>query len=382
MFQAGIENVVASSGTSLTVEQIRQIKRFTKNITILYDGDSAGIKASFRGIDLILEEDMNVKVLLFPDGEDPDSFSKKVNGIELKEFITKNTKDFITFKTDLLLSETNNDPIKKSELIRNIVETIAIIPDGISRSVYIKECSRLLAVSENVLLNELNKIRRTKINKQIKSDTPENSELPASLLPGELHLAEQQFVEDLEQYEERDLIRLLLNFGEKELNFEHFNEELQEKQIYTLSVAATICNAIAENELVFESPVYKKILDEFMNHHTQSAIPSLQQFINNEDSEIQNVTATLVSSPYELSKHWEEKHQITVVSEERQLKVAVVSAINTLLNKHILFLIKQNQDQIKVSENEDELIELLTAQRTLHEAKQTISAQLGRIILR
>lgn len=162
LHQAGIENVVASSGTSLTVDQIRLIRRYTPNITILYDGDSAGIKASFRGIDLVLEEGMNVRVLLFPDGEDPDSFSKKISSTELKAFIKENSKDFLAFKAQLLNSEAAHDPIKKAGLIKEMVESISLIPEPIYRSVYIKECSRIMDVDEQALLSELNKLRRKK----------------------------------------------------------------------------------------------------------------------------------------------------------------------------------------------------------------------------
>ena len=160
MHQSGIENVVASSGTSLTVDQIKLIHRFTKNITILYDGDVAGIKASFRGIDLILEEGMNVRVLLFPDGDDPDSYSKKVTNDEFKEFIKLNSKDFISFKTSLLYKEVEHDPIKRAELIKDIVESIAVIPDAINRSVYVKECSKIMDISEQILQIEINKLIR------------------------------------------------------------------------------------------------------------------------------------------------------------------------------------------------------------------------------
>ena len=165
MHQSGIENVVASSGTSLTVEQIKLIHRFTKNITILYDGDFAGIKASFRGINLILEEGMNVRVLLFPDGDDPDSYSKKVTNEEFKEFIKHNSKDFISFKTSLLYKEVENDPIKRAELIKDIVESIAVIPDAINRSVYVKECSKIMDINEQILQIEINKLIRKKPEK-------------------------------------------------------------------------------------------------------------------------------------------------------------------------------------------------------------------------
>ncbi len=161
MHQAGVTNVVASSGTSLTKDQIKLVKRYTNNITILYDGDAAGIKASFRGIDLILEEGMNVKVVLFPDGDDPDSYSKKVSTTELMDFIKANTKDFVSFKTSLLLSDANNDPIQKASLIKDIVQSISLIPDQITRSVYSKEIARQFEIDEAVVLNELNNKRKT-----------------------------------------------------------------------------------------------------------------------------------------------------------------------------------------------------------------------------
>ena len=219
MFQAGVENVVASSGTSLTVEQIRLIHRYTKNITILYDGDNAGIKASFRGIDLILEEGMNVKVLLFPDGEDPDSYSKKVSSEELETFIKKNSVDFIRFKTGLLYEETKNDPIKKVELIHNIVETISLIPDAISRSVYVKECSRMMDMGEQILLTELNKLRRKKLNALNEKSAKAEGENGAN--ENEIAVEEKEIiVEDAIEFQERDIIRLLINFGNREIHFD------------------------------------------------------------------------------------------------------------------------------------------------------------------
>ena len=187
--QKGIENVVASSGTSLTAGQIKLIKRFTPNITVLYDGDAAGIKASFRGIDLILKEGMNVKVVTFPDGEDPDSFARANNSIELEEYIEDNKKDFINFKASILLKVANNDPIKKAGLIKEVVQSIAIIPDMIIRSVYTQEASKLLAIEEQVLVNELNKIRRTNFEKEQKSK-PNYPILPES----EIRIPPQDYV--------------------------------------------------------------------------------------------------------------------------------------------------------------------------------------------
>ncbi|OYX94261.1 MAG: DNA primase, partial [Sphingobacteriia bacterium 35-40-5] len=171
--QAGIENVVASSGTSLTIEQIRMIGRFTKNITILYDGDDAGIKASLRGLDMILEEGLNVKIVLFPDGDDPDSYVQKFGSAAFKSHIEGSKKDFILFKTSILLKDAGNDPIKRAGIIREVVESIAKIPDGIKASVFVRECSSLLQIEERVLISELNKIRLGKIKKDSNFNTPQ-----------------------------------------------------------------------------------------------------------------------------------------------------------------------------------------------------------------
>ncbi len=209
MHQAGIENVVASSGTALTVEQIRLIKRFTPNITIIYDGDEAGIKASFRGIDLVLEEGLNVKVILLPDGDDPDSFSKKHNASSLKEFINKNEKDFISFKSEILLKDTINDPVKKANLITDIVRSISVIPQGINRAVYIKECSTLLKIDEKILYSEVNKTRRKAFESKWKTHVPEHSTLDTPTQP-----ILPSFVEEIySEHEEREIIYFLLKFG-------------------------------------------------------------------------------------------------------------------------------------------------------------------------
>ena len=212
MHKAGFENVVSSSGTALTPDQIRLIKRFTKNITILYDGDQAGIMASFRGIDLILEQGMNVRIIMFPPDEDPDSYVRNHRSAETREFLS-GEKDFIRFKTGLLLEGTKGDPVKKGGLIREIVETIALIPDNIYRNVYIKECSSLLDTPEQVLINELNKILRRKFKDENKKD----SYLPD---PEPVNIPQQKDVDHTNsEFQEREIIRLLLQYGKEEIKF-------------------------------------------------------------------------------------------------------------------------------------------------------------------
>ena len=379
MFQAGVENVVASSGTSLTVEQIRLIHRYTKNITILYDGDNAGIKASFRGIDLILEEGMNVKVLLFPDGEDPDSYSKKVSSEELETFIKKNSVDFIRFKTGLLYEETKNDPIKKVELIHNIVETISLIPDAISRSVYVKECSRMMDMGEQILLTELNKLRRKKLNALNEKSAKAEGENGVN----ENEIAEEEkeiIVEDAIEFQERDIIRLLINFGNREIHFE-VEDENKNMQTVTTTVAERIHFEITHDNLIFENKNYELIFAEVAQHLADEKVPDVNYFTQHHDPLIQQLAITLVSSKYELSHHWE-RHHINVQTEEMVLKQSVYSAIFSLKNTKVMKLISENQQQLKEMSDYENMQTLIEQQQLLLEAKKHFSSQLGRIILK
>jgi DNA primase len=381
LFQAGVENVVASSGTSLTVEQIRLIHRYTKNITILYDGDTAGIKASFRGIDLILEEGMNVKVLLFPDGEDPDSYSKKVSSDELEGFIQKNSVDFIRFKTGLLFEETKNDPIKKAELIHNIVETISIIPDAISRSVYVKECSRIMDMGEQILLTELNKLRRKKLGAAAEKSGNESSSSNYAE-PDILGEEQDVIIEDAVEFQERDIIRLLINFGNREINFEVVDEE-QNTQTVTTTVAERIHFEITTDHLLFENKNYELIFAEVAQHLADEKVPDVNYFTQHHDPLIQQLAIDMVSNKYELSQHWE-RHHINVQTEEMVLKQSVYSALFSLKNTKVMKLISENQQQLKEFKdlNEESLQALIEQQQALLEAKKHFSLQLGRIILK
>ena len=264
LHQSGIENVVSSSGTSLTTDQIRLIKRYTPNITILYDGDVAGIKASFRGIDMILEEGMNVRVLLFPDGDDPDSYSKKVSTEELKNFIKENTKDFITFKTDLLFAEAKNDPIKRASLIKEIVESVALIPDNINRSVYVKECSRIMNMEEQVLLHELNKIRGKNFDEKRKKEGAQIDE--ESIIPKDFLERQNLSLNIIEaEHQEKDIVRILLHFGEKQIEVDGHDEE-QNIIPVQVSIAEFILHELQNDGIVFENPFYAKLVEALAQH--------------------------------------------------------------------------------------------------------------------
>jgi len=247
MHQAGIENVVASSGTALTIEQIRLIKRFTQNITIIYDGDEAGIMASFRGIDLILEEGLNVRAVLLPEGEDPDSFSKKLNAAGLKEYISTHERDFISFKSELLKKDTLHDPVKKANLITDIVRSISVIPSNINRTVFIKECAIQLDVDEKILYAEVNKLRRKVFEKNWNTQTPGRVAWDIPVQPSVPAFIDEVYSE----HEERDIIYFLLKFGNEILRLSgDYNVEL--------NVAQFIIREIKNDNLEFKNLIYKK----------------------------------------------------------------------------------------------------------------------------
>ncbi|MDQ3110627.1 MAG: DNA primase [Bacteroidota bacterium] len=386
MHQAGIENVVASSGTALTVEQIRLIRRYTNNITILYDGDAAGIKASFRGIDLILEEGMNVRVLLFPDNDDPDSYSKKVSSDELKRFIRENTKDFIRFKTELLSEDVGNDPIKKAGLIRDIVESIALIPDAITRSVFVKDCSRILDIEEQTLLNELNKFRRTNYGKKqndaakqkTASQFTEGFSEDIAAKPEEKVSLDQQTGTE---YQEREIIRLLLLYGLNPVMAATEDEEGKPAEI-EVTFADFLLNEL-EHDTKFESAIYQKIIDEFKAHGEKGTIPDLNYFVNYPESAISMAAIDLVTIPYQLSD-WE-KHAIYVTTENMVLKSAALHAAHSLKLRSIELMIAESRKEIRELEDKKEfenMMIVLAKLKALEDAKKHFSALLGRVVIR
>jgi len=365
LHQAGIENVVASSGTALTVEQIRLIKRFTPNITIIYDGDEAGIKASFRGIDLVLEEGLNLKVLLLPDGEDPDSFSRKQSSGEFKEFIQKNEKDFITFKTTVLLEDAAEDPVKKATLINDIVRSISTIPGAINRSVYIKECSTLMNVNEQVLYSEVNKIRRGKLEQKWRSERspePASREMPVQpLVPS--------FVEQVySEYEEREIIYFLLKFGNEHLRIQEENEEP--------TVAEFIIREIQNDNLEFENLLYKRVFEDTLNLIDKQIQLEEKYFIYHEDKKIQDLAVDIYSSRYELSKVWKRKETYIELPGEN-LGMEVPKALLAYKNRIVTKAIKDIQKKIEKDTSYENISGLQKQYMNLKEVQKLISKKLG-----
>jgi len=385
LYQSGVENVVSSSGTSLTEGQIRLIRRFTPNITILFDGDAAGIKASFRGIDMILQEGMNVRVVLFPEGEDPDSYAKSHSTEELKEYITSNAQDFIRFKTSVLIKDVGNDPIKKAELVKDIVGSIAIIPDQIKRSVYTKECSSLLEIPEQALINETNKILRNNISKQIKHSSPSSQpqEIPDDAFFPEEFQDTQAKKEgpsnDLEHWE-KEITRLLVSFGDKSIKVESVNEN-EEKVLEEVSAALYIVDSITNDNISFDNETYQKVFSFYKENIEQEKLPSHQDFINNPDQSISQFSINIFSNQHELSPNWE-THKIFTTTEDQQLKVAVINTMYAFKLSKVNQLITKNQEQLKTETAEDIHLQLLQEQVNLQQIKKQLAAKLGRIILK
>jgi DNA primase len=375
LHEANIENVVASSGTSLTQEQVRLIKRFTQNITILYDGDAAGIKASIRGIDLVLEEGMNVKIVLLPDKEDPDSYSRKVSNEVFRKFLKENETDFIRFKTQLLLSEANNDPVRKADLIRDIVKSIAVIPEAITRTVYIKECSTVLEVSEPILYHEVNKLRQQKTF-QDRNKYPGPEDLP--VLPPIIIKPVQR--EATTYYSEKEIIRLLLKFGSSE--FERtISKDDGKEQVQTVS--DYIVREITSDELSFDDRVFAKIFEDFRFHVEMGLITGDKQFVKHEDPEISSLSADLLADSHELSRIWKDK-QTYVETEEMKLKDIVGDVILKFKSDKIMTKRKDIMVQLieAVKANDTEKVLLLQKRyANLSVALGLISKKLGNRIL-
>jgi DNA primase len=372
LHEAGIENVVASSGTSLTQEQVRLIKRFTPNITILYDGDAAGIKASIRGIDIVLEEGLNVKIVLLPDGEDPDSYSKKVSNEEFAKYIKEKETDFIRFKTELLLEEAASDPVKKANLIRDIVRSIAVIPETISRTVYIKECSTQLGIQEAILYNEVDKMRRQR-SFQDRNRFPEPEDLP---VPPPL-ITKQTVIQGISpSVAEREIIRLLMRYGSNEFE-RHISKEDGREELITVS--DYIVKEIISDDLQFDDPAYANIFGEYRFAMEQGTFIGDNSFVKHPDPAVSGLAADLLSEPHTLSKIYF-NHKTYVETEEMKLKEVVPDVILVFKGGKINNRIREIQAEIKTAQDAgdiDKVMELIRKKMALSSALTSISEKLG-----
>ena len=379
MHQSGIQNVVSSSGTSLTKEQVKLVKRYTKNLTILYDGDAAGIKASFRGIDLILEEGMNVKVVLFPDGEDPDSFAKKNSDAELALFIKEQKQDFITFKAQILLKDGENDPLKKSDLIREIVQSVGLIPDQITRSVYVKEIARQFDIEESIISNELMRLRRNSLSKQFQE--PEFNQVP---LPENDLVKSQETTdptkEDAFRFKhEEELMRMMICFGTREIE----TLALDSNELHKTSVVELIHQELEQDLLTFEYPLFIKIYSKIIEGLNEKTFYTASYFKRIEDQEIVSFVSDIESREIELSTNWITKFSIFTKSESDDLYSTVMNIVYNFKYKKVEDHLLSIKSDISKGDLSDEDILLALGQQMLYEnVKKVISEKLGRIILK
>ncbi len=426
MHQVGVENVVASSGTALTQGQIRLIHRFTNNITVLYDGDAAGIKAALRGIDLLLEEGMNIKVVLLPAGEDPDSFARSHGASEFNAYIQEHETDFIRFKAHLLLDEAENDPIKRSELIGDILRSIAIIPDPISRSIYIRECSTMMEIDEQILLNEINKLQQKKREAKSNYQTtqPANATPPPviSTMPypemlnmppiseEEATAAPMQEMPPMQEpypmeedlppvqqaaapviaaqakparspYEayELALLHYVVRYGEQIL----FSFEEEDKTVTTY-VARFIQEDLKSDNLTFYTPIFKQMLDEAAQQCGQPDFIAQRYFLAHPDANISRIAADLISDKYHLSKYHTKYRQLE--DEKDKLDLLVPRDIYAFKEAYTIQQFKEIQNKIKELQKEGNLegtLELMKELSRLNEIKAVLSKELGeRIVLK
>lgn len=371
LHQAGVSNVVASSGTSLTTDQIKLVKRYTPNITILYDGDTAGIKASFRGIDMILQEGMNVKVVLFPDGEDPDSFARNHRTEELEEYITNQAKDFILFKAEVLQKDAGNDPIRKSSLIRDIVTSVSLIPDAITRSVYVKECSTLLDVPEQTLVNEINKIYRKRFSSKYNNFIPDPVAKEKPIL---------QKVEGTETFtreeQERNIIRLLLFYPQEniKLDGEDENEE-------PIDIASFIISEILDDEIEFKNPVYKSVFDLISERLNDGQFTDTKYLTNFTDPAISQTIIDIIQEPHELSQRWHDR-KIYVKKENENLSKSVERSILSLKEKYVEEKKNAILNALKEEKESEGILDLLQQIKVLDEIQNHIDVKLSRTMKR
>ncbi len=375
MHQIGIENVVASSGTSLTMEQIRLVKRYTKNITMLYDGDAAGQHAALRGTDMILSEGMNVRVVLLPPEHDPDTFGKEFSVEYVSNYLKENAKDFIRFKTELLLKDAENDPIKRGQVIRDIVESISVIPDSIFRITYLKECSRLLDMPEQTLTNELNKILRAKLKKTLGIEDNVAPETDTTTSPKQEETVEDQLPAGY--YQERELVKLLLMYG-GELFVDDRKDENGEIVYEQVSVAQYIIDELKQDGFLFTNVVNRKIFDIFDHALDEGRIPNDQFFVSHEDETIAERAADLLSTPYKLDQ-WE-KYSIFVKREENMLRSVVKSSVARYREIIVDDRCKAIEEELKTTEDLDDQFILLKRKKDLDDMRKQINDELGIVI--
>lgn len=382
LHQAGIENVVASSGTALTPDQIRLIKRYAGRITVLYDSDPAGIKAAMRGLELILEENLDIQLVLLPEGEDPDSFVQKVGMAGFLDYIKQNSKDFILFKTQFLLKESGNDPMQKTIMLKDLVETLAHIPEAIKRSAFVTQCAHLMKMDEHLLVNATNKAfdellrqKRQGVSREIDRSERETSRQVFDNEGKNPDATVIDFKDLTDQYQERDIVRILVNYGDKNVPDSPVNPLAK----YILVSLLDIIDEI-------EHPVYKKIIEIYQSFLEKDQVPNAAYFTKHPDFEIQNLAIELLTVPYEYAS-WEE-HDIPLqvqLHPDENFKKDAHNSILRLKLKIVMDHIERNQ--VKIAElqeegNEEEIAIHVGMHYDLLKVREQITSQFKNVVLK
>ena len=379
MYQNGVKNVVATSGTALTEQQTSMIKRYTRNVTVLYDGDSAGIKATFKAVNIFLEHGLNVRTVLFPDGEDPDSFARKHTMDEFQTFLKENSQNFIIYKTNLLQKQAENDPIKRADLIRDIVHTISLVPDLLERNTYLQECSSILQTSEEVLGKALKKqlfLNRDKKNKQ---EDPQPAIAEQVIL--DTPKAEKQEIELNPDYaQEKAIIEILFKYGNTMTRQEVFGDDdtLEYKDV--LTAAYIVCD-IVNDDIHFNDVLFGKIFELYRHSiYEENTVPAIDSFISNEEEQIRNLAAELLIGGREISPLWSEKNISVPDKESKEVIDRLISDTLLRFKLHkVNAYIKQVNEAIKTTTEPEAMMELVIKHKQFTLIRNKIAKQLHQV---
>lgn len=395
MYQSGVENTVASCGTSLTIEQVRLMRRYTKNVTVLYDGDKAGIKAAFRAVNMLFEEGLHVRVVLFPDGEDPDSYAQKYGSSQLQDYLSENETNFIMFKTKVLVDDVKGDPIRKAEVLSDIVHTISLVPDLLERSEYVKQCASLLQVDETTLQQQVANVLNRKLYESRKhTPDPNDKDLADTGTSGETSQESAEATVTVEkkepvtpftlnpsQSQENKIIDLLLNYGNNTLTFEEKNEE-GETQNTEYTVAQIIIADIANDKLSFTDPVCQQIFNEYavkLQAGEQHIDP--QYFATHADKAVRDKAVTMMMTEYHVSDNWQTLKHIHVPTPDDRLRADIDDSLLNFKLKKLEERITSIDRQFAYATDDQERLMLIAQKMQINKLKQKLCESLNRVIV-
>ncbi|MBQ6237002.1 MAG: DNA primase [Bacteroidales bacterium] len=392
MYQSGVENTVASCGTSLTVEQVRLMRRYTKNVTVLYDGDAAGIKAAFRAVNMLFEEGMHVRVVLFPDGDDPDSYAQKYGSVQLQQYLSDNETNFILFKTKILAADIKGDPIRKAEVLGDIVRTIALVPDLMERTEYVTQCASLLRIPEETLQNELAKTLNRKLYESIKhkpdeadKDLPRDEAAAGDAPATEAPVPAQQqkpvapFTINPAQSQENKIISLLLNFG-NEIIAMPLKSDSGDGQGEKYTVAQIVVGDLLGDRITFEDPVCQTIFNEYATRvNNGEAFIDPQIFVVSDNQQLRDTAVAMMMDDYSVSEKWREKH-IVVPTKEERVAMDVEESLLTLKLKKLDVKIDDIDSQFNYLTDDNEKLMLMSQKMSLIAVRQKLGSALNRVI--